>query len=139
MVKKSTGASRLTKVAHVGMIVKDINKTVAQLTPLGIGPFLPMTLHAADAKRIKISNARIGEVGLELLQPLERGTVWEKFLAAKGNGIHHLGFMVDNLDEALAEMNAAGAETLLVSRRPTGGIAYVVPKDGGLIIELLQR
>ncbi|MBI4296523.1 MAG: VOC family protein [Chloroflexi bacterium] len=129
-----------TKVAHVGVIVSDLDRTIEQLSALGMGPFQPLVVGPPNDKRIRISQTKIGDTGLELLQPLEEDTLWKKFLQTKGEGIHHLGFMVEDLDGALTEMTRQGAEVLMTSKRPTGGgIAYLAPRGSGIIIEIIQR
>ena len=86
MGKKAPEKSSFGKLHHVGVVVKDINKAIAYLESLGIGPFgrpggervLELSfkgeLHGKPAEwKTTISNAMMGDVELELLEPQKNG------------------------------------------------------------------
>ncbi|NCO60957.1 methylmalonyl-CoA epimerase, partial [bacterium] len=66
-----------------------------------------------------------------------------KFIAAKGEGIQHLAFRVENIEEALAELKAKGVR--LIDEKPRMGaggarIAFIHPKEtNGVLVEICQR
>ena len=150
METNKTGKSTFSRLIHIGVVVRDMNKTIARLTALGIGPFKPRILPPdaretyrgkpfVPSKRVTIQTTRIGDMELELIQPIDGDSPHREFLDAKGEGIQHLGFMVDNLDEEVEHLTAQGSEILLTSQfKGGGGVAYLDLDAAGLIVELVQ-
>jgi methylmalonyl-CoA/ethylmalonyl-CoA epimerase len=137
------------KLHHVGVVVRDIDKAVKRLESLGIGPFeappLPpvrATLYyrgkPSDSK-VKILQARVGEINLELFQPVEGEDPWREFLDRKGEGIHHIAFAADDPFEEAAAFLEKGAYDLHSGRLPSGGGGiYLDLGVGDIIIELFK-
>lgn len=80
-----------------------------------------------------ISLGYAGELQLELIQPVEGPTIHREFLEAKGPGLHHVCFEVDDMDAACAAAEAAGAPVLMRGSMMGGEIefAYVDGSAGG--------
>lgn len=144
--KKST----FSRLVHIGVVVRDMDKAVERLTSLGIGPFRPRIL-PEDARekyrgepfqpgrRVTIQITQIGNVELELIQPISGKSPHQEFLDEKGEGVQHLGFVVDNLKADVDRLTAAGSTILLTSRfKGGGGVAYLDLDAAGLIVELVQ-
>ena len=141
--------SPFTKVIQVGLVVRDVEKTVERLTSLGIGPFQPMTLPSDreewfHGKRMyadfKIYGAMIGDIQLELIQPLSGDSPHKEFLETKGEGIQHIACAVEDVAKEEAKLQSEGANTLMRAKFPGGrGVAYMDLDAGGLIVELIQR
>lgn len=80
---------------------------------------------------------------VQLLEPMADDTPVGKFLARRGEGLHHVGYAVANVTEALAVIGGAGA-VRLIDERPRHGsmgasIAFLHPADlGGVLTELVQ-
>lgn len=139
-----------SNLVHIGMVVKDMEKAIERFTALGIGPFTPRILPAENretyrgkpfnpAERVTIQITRIGNMELELIQPLDGPSPHREFLEAKGEGIQHLGFMVKDLEGAVKDLTAEGSEVLLTSAFPNGGgVAYLDLNAADLIVELVQ-
>jgi hypothetical protein len=90
--------------------------------------------------RMKIGLAVMGELQIELIQPLEGKTTYGEFLEKWGDGIHHLGFHVDNLDERVAAMQKLGIDVLMSGERVGAKFAYLDTDEiVGMIIELIQK
>ena len=137
---------------QVGIIVRDIEKTIEYYESLGIGPFKPLpnlvyksrTIRgkpiALDSIKLKIRVANVGPVQFELIEPGEDGELWREFLETRGEGIHHLGFIVDDIGRETARLEKKGLKTLYTSRYQNGGGAayFDTDKTGGIIFELLQ-
>ena len=151
MGKKATGKFTYTKLHHVGLVVKDIDKAIEYLESIGIGPFqvgngqrkftIPFKgeLHGKPAEwKTTISNAQLGETQLELLEPTEGPQALKESLDATGEGLHHIGFLVNNLDAAIAKGKKDGLKIWTMSKRTDGpGFLYFEPtKTGSLAIEL---
>jgi len=109
-------------VAQLGFIVKDLDKAVVQWWKLlGVGPWHFYTYGAPLVKRMeyrgkpaqyrmRLALSNIGSLRIELIQPLEGDTVYSEFVKAHGYGIHHLGLLVPNMQEALKKAADAGLE-----------------------------
>jgi methylmalonyl-CoA/ethylmalonyl-CoA epimerase len=79
---------------------------------------------------------------IQLLEPLSADTPVGKFLARRGEGIHHIGYAVDDVRSALADVGGTGVR--LIDERPRHGslgasIAFLHPADlGGVLTELVE-
>jgi methylmalonyl-CoA/ethylmalonyl-CoA epimerase len=142
--------STFTKFVHIGLVVRDMNKTVERLATLGIGPFTPR-MPPPDAEetyrgkpfepsqRVKIQITHIGDMELELIQPIDGESPHQEFLDQKGEGIQHLGFMVANLEDDVKRLTKQGSEILLTSQfKEGGGVTYLDLNAAGLVVELVQ-
>ena len=138
-----------SKVDQVGIVVKDIDKTINYLTSLGIGPFSELPGNPfGDRKlfgkpanyRMKIRVAQLGPVQIELLQPLEGQCLQKEFLETRGEGIHHVGFYVKNIEERLAELKEQGINIIASGKGPNkGGFAYLdTEKHCGIVFEIIE-
>ncbi|RLC91631.1 MAG: hypothetical protein DRI39_10040 [Chloroflexi bacterium] len=143
----SIGKVTLPPVSQVCIVVRDIEKAADYYTStFGIGPFSideinmegpilrgkPITLH------IKVGFAQSGPLQVELIQPVEGENLYTEFLATHGEGLHHLGFEVDDLKGILAELATEGIEPIF--HHDLGFYAYAYlnsDKVGGVIFELL--
>ena len=129
METKAGGKSSYTKLHHVGVVVKDIDKAMAYLESLGFGPFgvgeghkkvtIPFKgeLHGKPAEwKTTISNGNLGGVELELLEPTEGSQALKESLDATGEGLHHLGFLTNDLEGVIAQQTKLGAKVWTRSR-----------------------
>jgi hypothetical protein len=148
MAKKKAVESTFSKLIQVGVVVKDLDKVVERLTSLGIGPFTSM--HKPDdaeewfrgkpmKARFKISGAKLGNVVLELIQPLEGKSPHQEFLDNQGEGIQHIAFAVDDLDREVSRLTKKGVSVLLSANLPKARVAYLDLGAGGLVVELMQE
>lgn len=150
MEKNLEAKSPFSKMIQVGVVVKDLDKTIERLSSLGIGPFQPRVL-PPDAKewfrgkpfnpsgKLKLSCAMMGDIELELIQPVEGESPHKEFLDSKGEGIQHIACLVEDLDGEVEKLTRQGVSVLLRARRKVGGVAYLDLGVAGLIIELIQR
>ena len=138
---------------HVGIVVRDIEKAIAHLEALGFGPFkfddqhrtftLPFKgeLHGQPAEwKTTISNALMGDVELELLEPTEGAQALKETLDAQGEGLHHIGWLTTDIQGDIAQAKARGAK-VWTSSFPEGniGFCYFEGSDiGNLAIELRE-
>lgn len=137
---------------HTGVVVSDIDKTIAYLQFLGIGPFgmpdgrkwidIPFKgeLHGHPAEwSVKISNARVGEHEIELLQPSGGASVLQEFLDEHGEGVHHLAYLVDDVRGEVEKLVNLGVEVLTSANLAGRGFAYIRTSPGGMVIEIRCR
>lgn len=141
------------KLTHVSVIVRDVDKGVEYLASLGLGgqwrqipgpAFSPMTDRKFHGKpfdyKFRGAMTQMGDVQFELLQPLDGPSPQKEFLESKGEGLYHLGFSVENLEEEVSKLVRKGVEIVASAKRATGkgGMAYVKLMDG-VFLELSQR
>ena len=140
--------SPFAKAGQVGAIVKDMDKVVSYYDSLGLGPFgqprQMMTYHEYQGKpieaKVKFLLTNMGEVDLELIQPLGGPSIWQDFLDKRGEGLHHLGFFVDNIDQGEENLISQGLNIIQKGRSDKGGYAYFdTDRIGGVIFELIQK
>ena len=149
MEKSTKMGTQSWKLTQVGVVVRDVEKTIERLTTLGIGPFQQMVLPPEREewfrdKRMyadfKIYGAMIGDIQIELIQPLSGDSPHKEFLDSKGEGIQHVMFAVDDLDKEVTRLTKKGATELLKAKFPGGhGVVYLDLNVGGIIVELIQK
>ena len=151
MDTKETVSSMFGKLEHVGVVVKDIEKTVKFLNSLGFGspkdsesmfeiPFKGEVRGTPMEWRVGIYNIMMGDIELELLQPLEGRDLLREYLDNVGEGIHHIGFATDDIEKATERMAAMGIKKIMGAPGPKGGGFgyYETSLFGGIIVELRQ-
>jgi methylmalonyl-CoA/ethylmalonyl-CoA epimerase len=148
-------APRLGELFHIGWVVRDCAAAQQELTALlGAGPFLSMgdesrfgqaLVHGRPTEfSLKIAFGALGGVLVELLQPLDDRSPHADFLATRGEGMHHLAFLVADFDEQLAAARGPDpAGSLLIDGTGPGNPVRWAYLDGsashGTVIELLER
>lgn len=135
----------LTRIDHIGVAVRSL-ETAIELYTQTFGLTLVTTeTHEDQGVReamLIVAEAPVGSSYVQLLEPLREDTPVGRFLARSGEGIHHVGYGVDDIVVALREISARGVR--LVDERPRHGsmgaaIAFLHPKDvGGVLTELVQ-
>ena len=146
---ENTKESPFTKVTQIGIVIRDMDKTVERLTSLGIGPFEEMTLPPDREewfrdKRMyadfRICFAMIGDIQIELIQPLDGESPHKEFLNTKGEGIQHIGCAVEDIQSKVDKLTKQGVEIPLRAKFPGGGgVAYCDLGVGDIIFELIER
>ena len=142
MEKQGIHQLQLKSVDQIGVVVRDIDRTIASWSELfGLGPWIFRDFSTSDAEgrpvKGKLAFARIGTVQLELIQPVEGLPFYSEFLDRHGEGLHHLGFFVDDLEGEVNNLLAQGAGIL--SSGP-GIYAYLdTGSPGGIIFELIRK
>ena len=140
----------LTRLDHVGIACRDLDRAVAlyqatfglEVASLEVNEEQGVreAMLRVGAATVSVAGVRPGYV--QLLEPLSPDTPVGKFLARRGEGIHHVGYGVADVREALATV--AGTGIRLVDARPRHGsmgasIAFLHPADlGGVLTELVQ-
>ena len=131
----------LSKIEHVALAVEDLDAAVAHYSEV-------WGLEVEHRERVEDQGVEeamlpLGDSYLQLLGATAPDTTVGKFLARKGEGLHHIAYEVDDLEAALAELKAQGVP--LIDERPRRGgrghmVAFVHPKGNhGLLVELIQR
>lgn len=108
------------RVVQVAMVVRDIDATVKRYwEDLGIGPWRINTLSPSNTPNMtyrgkpvkhafRTAIARVADISLELIQPLDGDSLYAEHLAAHGEGLHHIAFDVENFAAARAHLKRRG-------------------------------
>lgn len=129
-------------VNQIGYAIKDIDKTVEKWTNLyGIGPWTYSENSGVDAKghtwKAKMAFAYLGSIQIELIQCMEGRILQSRYLDNWGEGVHHLGFYVDDVEGELANLVAQGVKIFV---HEPGRFAYFAANgQDGPIFELIKR
>jgi methylmalonyl-CoA/ethylmalonyl-CoA epimerase len=127
-------------INHVGIAVRSIDER---------RPFYEGTLGAVfegvedvASQKVRVAFFRLNDVRLELLEPTDPSSAVAKFLENRGEGLHHLAFTVEDIEQRIAELKEAGLR--MIDESPRVGahhmqIAFVHPKSTfGVLTELCE-
>jgi len=127
-------------VHHVGIAVNDLDEAIASHTGLYGGEVLYREL--IESQGVTEVMIPLGGTSIQLLQPTTEDTPVGRFLAKRGEGLHHIAYAVADIEAALAHLVAEGVELIDVKPRRGGGghkIAFVHPRAfAGTLIELIE-
>ncbi len=125
---------------HVGIAVKDIDDALPLYSRL-LGLEVE-ELKESKQHKIKAAFLSAGDTRIELIEPLgKESSVW-RFLEKRGQGIHHIAFKVENIEDMLEQLKRRGV--VLIDEAPRigiegGKIAFIHPKStGNILIELCE-
>jgi methylmalonyl-CoA epimerase len=128
-------------IHHVGVAVADLDEAVATYERL-FGGRLEHRERVED-QGVEAASMRLGESRVELLAALGDDTPVGRFIAKRGPGMHHVAYEVDDVEAALDELAAAGAE--LIDTAPRRGmfgleVAFVHPESAhGVLSEVVAN
>ena len=145
---------QLKRLVQIGIVVADLDRTTKLLTSLfGIGPFRfvewpdrPESKYyyrgAEEHIRIKQAFVQLGDVEVELIQPLEGRNGYQDFLDETGGGIHHVLFEVPDIDPVIQELAKSGVTVLQSGTGIRPGTRWALldtQKLLGFLLELRHR
>lgn len=128
------------RVDHTAIVVADMDAALGRYAAI-LGA-VPSSREVVPDQEVEIAFLPIGDTQLELIQPTTPGSGVARFLAKRGEGLHHVAILVDDIDEELARL--AGEGVPLIDRRsrpgPHGRVAFVRPEAlGGVLLELIEQ
>ena len=143
----------LTRIDHVGIACRDLRAKIDfYVATFGL---MVVSREVNEQQGVREAMLRVGDGAedgsagapgggsyVQLLEPLGADTPVGKFIARRGEGVHHVGYGVTDIEEALASIGATGVR--LLDSRPRHGsmgasIAFLHPADvGGVLTELVQ-
>jgi methylmalonyl-CoA epimerase len=127
-------------IDHLGIAVKSLAQAKKFYEGLGM-QIMPEEEVAAE--RVKLAMVPVGESRIELLEPTSDDSPIARFLAKRGEGLHHVALSVDNLTETFETMKAQGTRFISDEIKiGAGGHMYVFvhPQSaGGVLVELVQE
>ena len=127
-------------INHIAIAVKDLRGALA--TYKGALGLAAVHTEEIPEQAVRVAFLPVGDVEIELMEPMMPDSSVARFLERRGEGIHHICLEVDDIEAAMAELRAKGVP--LVNEAPQRGahgrIAFVHPKGThGVLIELLER
>jgi methylmalonyl-CoA/ethylmalonyl-CoA epimerase len=142
-------------IDQVALVVEDLDEAVRRYWTLcGVGPWRIYTYQPPLVKdmmyrgrrhdyRMRLALAQMGDLMLELIQPLCDDNVYTEHLRAKGPGLHHVGIVVPSVEEAVAEAARGGLRVLQSGRGyglgGDGAYAYMDTEALlGMIVEFIE-
>lgn len=143
-------------IAQIAILVQDLEETVENYwTRFGIGPWhfytyekplvRQMSYYGRPAEyRMRIALSQLGPMRIELIEAKEGDSIYADFIREHGYGVHHLGILVEDMKEALAQTQAAGFDVIQdgsgFGLDGDGHYAYLeTEKLLGVTLELIQR
>jgi len=137
------------KVSQVGVVVRDLEKSMKLYwEEFGIGPwniwtFAPpvtrdTTLYGKPVKhKFRIAETMIGDLCMELIVHLDGESIYKEFLHKRGEGLHHIQYMTNEIEEALAKFRKAGIAIIQSGKVEKDSYYYLDTESRfGIIIEL---
>ena len=142
--------------AQIALVVEDLYEAMeAYYRSFGIGPWhiytygkplvKKMTIRGRETEyKMKVGLSHLGDMRIELIQPLEGETLYKEFVEKHGYGVQHLGFLVDDMEKALALAERSGFKMIMdgsgFGLEGDGHYAYLDTEDTiGITIELIER
>ena len=127
------------RVHHVAVVVRAMHTALAfYRDTLGLAPG-PVVAIPSD--HVSIAFLPVGEIRIELVEPSDDTTGVARFLAARGEGFHHICFEVPDISATLTRLAIDGVDLIDTAPRPgaEGPVAFLHPKScHGVLVELIE-
>jgi methylmalonyl-CoA epimerase len=129
----------LSRIHHIGIVVRDLDEAYRfYRDALG----LPLEKEAViEDQGVRAALLRCGESEIELLEPINDQGGVARFLERRGEGLHHVCFETDDVDEELERAKARGVSVIDEQPRPglAGRICFLHPRScAGVLVEYAQ-
>jgi len=131
----------LKKVDHIGIAVKNLDETIPYYTDtLGL---TVLKIEEVVSESVRVAFIDAGNVKLELLEPMSEQSAIHSFIEKKGEGIHHIAFGVEGIEERMNELREKGVRILNEQPKIGAGgaqVAFLHPKSSyGVLYELCDK
>jgi len=129
----------LLRIDHTGIAVRDLDEALERYRrTYGLQPSERLPV---PTQHVEVAFLAIGDTRLELVQPTDDQSPVARFLDRRGEGLHHVAILVQNIREELQRLSDNGVE--LIDREPRPGahglVAFVHPREaGGVLVELIE-
>ena len=127
-------------IDHLGVAVKSLAQARKFYESLGL------EIHgeeSVETEKVKVAMVPVGESRIELLEATSEDSTIAKFIAKRGEGLHHVALHVDNLEAVVEKLKASGARLISDEIKiGAGGHLYVLvhpQSTGGVLLELVQE
>ncbi len=130
----------ISHIEHLGIAVKSLEEAIPYYEEvLGLKCY---NIEEVADQKVKTAFFKVGQTKIELLEPTSEDSTIAKFIEKRGQGVHHVAFAVEGIENALAE--AESKEVALIDKAPRCGaeglsIAFLHPKSTmGVLTELCE-
>ncbi len=132
------------KLHHIAVVVHDIDRAVKYYESLGIATVGREVIFPESKPKIRAKFVEVGTIPIEFIQPIEgEPSRYQEFLDSKGEGVQHIAFAVDNLDEETAGLVDKGVSIIIKGKAPAafGSISahFDTGQVGDFAIQLIQE
>ncbi len=123
------------KIEHIGIAVRNLdlaNTMFHRLSGLGL-----MKIEEVEREGVRTSFFQVGETKIEFLEALRPDTAIGKFIERNGEGMHHIAFLVDDVQAGIDRLQAEGFQPLHPAPQPGADnkeVAFFHPKDTGRVL-----
>ena len=132
---------KVKRIDHIGIAVKGIEQAGKFYTDL-LGLEIEDIEHVSD-QRVNVAFIPIADSEVELVESTDSDGPVAKYLDSRGEGVQHIAFRVEDIEEALRELKEKGVRLIdKAPRKGAGGakIAFIHPKEtNGVLVELCER
>ncbi|OGC84281.1 MAG: methylmalonyl-CoA epimerase [candidate division Zixibacteria bacterium RBG_16_43_9] len=131
---------KIEKIEHIGIAVKSITNAMrfyGDILNLGLSEIVDV-----PNRKLRIAFIELSGTKLELLESMGEGSVIDRFIQKKGEGIHHICFEVEDFDKVVSELKDKKVEFVDEPRIGAEGkkIVFLQPKNAfGVLIELKEK
>jgi methylmalonyl-CoA/ethylmalonyl-CoA epimerase len=128
-------------IDHIGIAVRSIADRRDYYEHLLGAEF--EAVEEVPTQKVRVAFFKVGDVRLELLEPTDASSTIATFLEKRGEGLHHVAYRVDDIEQRLAELKVDGVR--LIDETPRNGahdtrIAFMHPKSSaGVLTELVSH
>lgn len=131
----------ITHIEHIGIAVKSIEEQLPYYESiLGLKCY---NIETVEDQKVKTAFFKVGNTKIELLEATSEDSTIAKFIEKRGEGVHHIAYATNNLDEALKEVESKGVRLIDKVGRPGAEgltIAFLHPKStGSVLTELCEH
>jgi len=131
----------ISHIEHIGIAVKNLQTAISYYeTVLGLKCY---NIEEVHDQKVRTAFFMVGQTKIELLEPTSEESTIAKFLETKGEGVHHIAFAVNSVQNSLNEAENKGIR--LIDKVPRNGaeglnIAFLHPKStGGVLTEFCEK
>ena len=130
----------IEKINHIAIAVRSLQEHI---------PFYKDVLNleyrgteVVEDQKVRLAVFRVGEVQIELLEPTEPDSTIAAFIEKRGEGMHHISYQVDDIEEQIAELKQK--QIRMIDEKPRGGahgslIAFLHPKSSAKVLTELTQ
>lgn len=134
---------------HIGVVYKNISQYVKDIKEMynikfnvdeAIIPINTVIKEVTETWKFKLAHAKIGNTEIEIFEPLDDKSIYSDYLKeVPEGGIHHTGFLVDNIEEHKKKWDSKGYKRLITSLPPFKFVYYDTTALFGYVTELLEK
>jgi methylmalonyl-CoA/ethylmalonyl-CoA epimerase len=132
---------KISHIEHIGIAVKSLEEAILFYEQaLGLKCY---AIEEVTGQKVKTAFFKVGQTKIELLESTDPEGPIGKFIANRGEGVHHIAYAVENLEDCLKEVESKGVR--LIDQQPRKGaeglhIAFLHPKStGGVLTEFCEN